>query len=291
VTEFAGSSTLLKDVIWKPGQYDTSALSGITDPAAFVQALLAAGYPRDGTMQALLRKWIPMPPAVAARGVPEQAFYNNLAAYKADLTAAGFVLDTAGFIADLNERVVMPLQRAQAMVDSQPYLTRLLSTVSPAEMTRDPIFALNGDLPDVSNLHVAKASGVCQTDGTIMDLRLQLEDGQTLSLPGVTSLYGNMPWPYAAGSAVKRIELVGPSGPPVAVAGSDVVRLDSALDSLPPQVVRGMAASATGKLAGGDSGCGCALSPRTPGGLASLAGAAAAGLLLSLRRRGRRNRR
>src|SRR5439155_8382956 len=34
VTEFAGASSLLKDAIWKAGQYDTSKLAGITDPAA-----------------------------------------------------------------------------------------------------------------------------------------------------------------------------------------------------------------------------------------------------------------
>ena len=289
VTEFAGAAALLKDSIWKPGQYDTSLLSGITDPAALVQALLSGGYPRDGTMQALLRKWIPMPPAVAARGTPESAFYNNLAAYKADLDAAGFVLDTAGFVADLNERVVMPLQRAQAMVDGQPYLTRLLSTVSPDEMTRDPIFALNGDLPDVSNVHVAKASGACQTDGTVKNLSLLLEDGQTLSLTGVTTLYSNGPWPYAGGSAVRQIELVGPSGPPVTVLASDVARLDTALDSLPPKMVRDMAAqSSATTAAGGDTGCGCALSPLEPASLASLAAAAAAGLFLSARRRRQR---
>src|SRR5450432_1935574 len=143
VTEFAGSSTLMKEAIYKAGQYDTSQLAGITDPAVLIQALLSGGYPRDATMQALLRTWIPMPPAVAARGVTEQAFYNNVHMYQADLDAAGFVLDINGFIADLQTRVVMPLQRAQTMFDSQPYLTRLLSTVSPDEMTRDPIFTLN----------------------------------------------------------------------------------------------------------------------------------------------------
>jgi hypothetical protein len=290
VTEFAGASTLLKDRIWAAGQYDTSMLSGITDPAALVQALLVGGYPRDGSMQALLRKWIPMPAAVAARGITESAFYNNLTAYQADLDAAGFVLNTAGFIADLEERVVMPLQRAQAMVDGQPYLTRLLSTVSPDEMTRDPIFVLNGDLPDVSNLHVAKASGVCQTDGTVRNLSLQLEDGRTLPLDGVTSLLGNGVWPYAGVPAARSIELVGPSGAPVPVAASDVGRLDTALDTLPPQIVRGMAAQSTPTPmpGGGDGGCGCTLSPRGPAGLASLALAAVAGLFLAARRRRQR---
>src|SRR5205807_1172535 len=80
VTEFAGSSALLKDAIYRAGQYDTSKLAGITDPAVLIQTLLTQGYPRDATMQALLRKWIPMPASVAAQGVMERDFYNNVGA-------------------------------------------------------------------------------------------------------------------------------------------------------------------------------------------------------------------
>jgi len=287
VTEFAGASSLLKGSVAKPGQYDTSTLSGITDPATLVQTLLQNGYPRDSTMQGLLRKWIPMPAALVASGVTESQFYNNLTAYKADLDAVGYVLDTAGFIADLEERVVMPLERAQAMIDSQPYLTRLLSTVSPEEMTRDPIFSFNSDLPDVSNIHVAKASGTCQTDGTINNLVLTLEDGRMLPIDGATRLYNaTTPWPYAGGSAVKSIELIGPTGPPIPVLASDVSHLDTALDSLSPQVVRAMAAQATVGGTGG-GGCGCSLSPRASAGFTPLLSAGLGGMFIWLRRRRR----
>lgn len=280
VTEFAGPSTLLKDAIWKPAQYDVTNLAGITDPAALVQALLSAGYPRDGTMQALLRKWIPIPDAVVARGVTEMAFYNNLSAYEADLAAVGFVLDTAGFIADLQERVLLPLQRAQEMIDGQPYLTRLLSTVSPPEMTRDPVFVMNPDAPDVSNVHTAKAFGMCQSDGSVIDLNIQLEDGRIIVLPGMTRLYNTtVPWTGGADApAAQRVELVGPSGAPVAVASGDVARLDTALDKLSPAIVRGMAATTTPKT----SGCACELSSGGASGSANLSASAgtAMGLLL-----------
>jgi hypothetical protein len=287
VTEFAGASSLLKGSVAKPGQYDTSTLSGITDPATLVQTLLQNGYPRDSTMQGLLRKWIPMPAALVASGVTESQFYNNLSAYKPDLDAVGYVLDTAGFIADLDERVVMPLERAQAMIDSQPYLTRLLSTVSPEEMTRDPIFSFNSDLPDVSNIHVAKATGTCQTDGTIKNLVLTLEDGRMLPIDGISRLYNTTtPWPYAGGSAVKSIELIGPTGPPVPVRASDVSHLDTALDSQSPQMVRAMAAQATVGGTGG-GGCGCALSPLASAGLMPLLSVGLGGMFMWLRRRRR----
>jgi MYXO-CTERM domain-containing protein len=287
VTEFAGSSALMKDVIWKPGRYDTAGLRTITDPAALVQALLSAGFPRDATMQALLRKWIPMPASVSARGVTEQQFYNNLSAYRADLDAAGFVLDAVGFANELDERVVLPLQHAQAMFDTQPYLTRMLSTVSPAEMTRDPLFVLNPSLPDVSNVHVAKAFGMCLPDGTVGNLTLQLEDGQVLGIDGNTRFYGNTPWPYTAGSAARRVELIGPTGAPITVQPADIVAIDRALDSTPSGAVRGMVPAApTGNNA---DGCGCGVGPGRGGGAAFWLGLAAAVLGVAARRRRRRS--
>ena len=284
VTEFAGSSALMKEVIWKPGRYDTTALRTITDPAALLQALLTAGFPRDATMQALLRKWIPMPASVSDRGITEQQFYNNLGTYRADLDAVGFVLDAAGFAAELDERVVMPLRQAQAMFDAQPYLTRMLSTVSPAEMTRDPLFVLNAELPDVSNVHLAKAFGMCQSDGTISNLLLQLEDGRVLGIDGDVRLYsGNTPWPYAAGPAARRVELVGSTGQPITVQAADVVAIDRALDSMPSSTVRGMvpAAAPTGTA----DGCGCTLGGQGRGATAAWCSLAVAMLGIAARRR------
>ena len=291
VTEFAGSSALMAGAIYRPGQYDTTRLAGITDPAVLAQTLLNDGYPRDGTMKALLRKWIPMPQSVADRGVTEQQFYNNLSAYEADLQAVGFALNTAGFIAELQQRVITPLQQAQAMFDAQPYLTRLLSTVSPDEMTRDPIFTLNGELPDVSNQHVAHGFGTCQSDGTIANLRIELEDGQVLTFDGPQRLYGGTMWPYAgSGSPASRIELVGATGQPVPVAPAQVASLDQALDTLPPDVVRDMATTGAPAHASGGGGCGCRIGAQPPRELPLLAGlgAAVVGAFALGRRRRRR---
>jgi MYXO-CTERM domain-containing protein len=273
VTEFAGSSAILKGAVYGAGQFDTAKLAGITDPGVLVQTLLQMGYPRDATMQALLRKWIPMPEAVKARGVTEQQFYGNVSMYKADLDAAGYVLDTAGFIADLQERVIMPLQRAQTMFDTQPYLTRLLSTVSPAEMTRDPIFVLNKDLPDVSNIHRAKATGTCQGGG-VKGMKVELTDGRVIDVGDVEQILwsGNNPWPASAAPSAGRIELVGPGGAAVSVPRADVTSLDVALDTMSPEIVRTLPGSGVGPgtgAAGSDGGpsgggaksgggCGCA---------------------------------
>jgi hypothetical protein len=288
VTEFAGATTAFKNAIYQAGRYDTTKLAGITDPAVLIQTLLNMGYPRDATMQALLRKWIPMPTSVAERGVTEREFYNNVGGYKADLDAAGYVLDTAGFINDLQMRVITPLQKAQAMVDAQPYLTRLLSTVSPEEMTRDPIFTMNGELPDVSNVHVAKATASsCANDGTATNVVLELEDGRHIAVGDVKTVY-NAPWTYGQGlPAAQRIELVGPSGSgaPVVVSHADVAGVDQALDSMLPEVVREIPPKNPQTTSGG---CACALDGRARGGaIAAALLALGAALFARSRRRSR----
>lgn len=50
----------------------------------------------------------------------------------------------------------------QALIDRAPYTTRLYSTLSAAEMTVDPVFVFNPDLPEVSN--VQQASRVIECD-------------------------------------------------------------------------------------------------------------------------------
>jgi hypothetical protein len=290
VTEFAGSSAFMKDVIYPPGHYDTTKLAGITDPAMLISALLVGGYPRDASMQALLRKWIPMPAAVAARGVTEQQFYNNVSLYKADLDAVGYVLDINGFIADLQTRLILPLQKAQAMFDAQPYLTRLLSTVSPEEMTRDPIFTLNAELPDVSNEHVAKADGICMPDGTATNVTLLLEDGRRIAIGDLPRIYGASPWTYGQTlPAAQHIELVGPSGGAVAIAPANVATIDTALDTMLPEIVRAMPGLTPPAASGGGGGCACAIGGRERAGAAAglLLGLGAGALLLSRRRRRR----
>ena len=59
----------------------------------------------------------------------------------------------------------------QARSAEQPYLTRLNTYIDPAEMTVDPVFGFDGDLPDVSN--VRDASGL---DG-LYDCQRAGEDG------------------------------------------------------------------------------------------------------------------
>jgi hypothetical protein len=55
------------------------------------------------------------------------------------------------FVDDLLAVVITPLRETQALFSEYGTLTRLYTTLSASEMTRDPVFDFNPDLPQVSN--------------------------------------------------------------------------------------------------------------------------------------------
>ena len=292
VTEYAGPSAIAKNQIYAPGRLSTVGFIGITDPSDVMQQFAAAQFPRDASLMALLREFIPMPPALAAQGVDERSFYNNIAQYEPQLN--GFAVDSVALVKALEDRVVTPLKEAQALFDEHPYLTRLMSTVSPSEMNRDPLFHLNPDLPNVSNVHMAKVSGMCSnSNGQIKNLKLTLEDGQVLDL-GDTALFNGGPWKFETKlPRAKSIELVGASGQTVRLKRTEVKRIDEELNKELPEVVRQRILANGDNIPpgpivtdSGDSGCSCNLqhaSTRSP-----LAVFALLGLALQLLRRRRR---
>ncbi|MCC6620981.1 MAG: DUF2330 domain-containing protein [Deltaproteobacteria bacterium] len=235
VTEYAGPASITKDILYREGQYDLAALERTTDPAAFVMLLLTQGFPRDALMQKLLRQFIPMPQALVDQGVTEQQFYNNLEGYSEHL--AGQPFDPAGFVDALEERVITPMRDTQALFDAHPKLTRLYTTVSEDEMNRDPVFAENPDLEDVSNVHTAQGEVTC--DGsTLTKVSLTLPDGSIIDyLPKDTWPYVELPPELVDEPAAARIELVGRTGPGVLVDPAAVGGIDAVLDTQAPEDV------------------------------------------------------
>ena len=67
-----------------------------------------------------------------------------------------------------------------------PYLTRLYTTLSADEMEIDPIFSINPDMDDVSNIHVAEAEVTCDDRGGITVEEITLADGRTYDAADAT---------------------------------------------------------------------------------------------------------
>ena len=83
--------------------------------------------------------------------------------------------DTEGLADALEEQVVAPSHHAAALVQEFPYLTRMYTTLSPAEMTRDPLFSEMPSLPEVDNVWSATRFSRC--DGPD---RVELDSGPVI---------------------------------------------------------------------------------------------------------------
>ena len=267
VTEYAGSSDFLAKSLWWEGRFDVDKLSTKTDPESFLMELLNQGFPRDAQMQGLIKKHIPKPDDVPPGCETDQEFYTWNLEECLQHMPEGWTFDPAAFIADLEERVIGALQEAQAIFDQHGYLTRLKTTVSPDEMTRDPFFAFNPELEDVSNIHQASASGDCDPDtGTVSNVMITLENGETITIEGEVQMWGGgaLPEDYAADEpAASKIMLMSESGPGQEVGRSRAGELDSRLDSEDPSMVQSdleagvydEPAVSSGGGSGGGGGC------------------------------------
>jgi hypothetical protein len=177
VTEYAGPSSIMSGLLYRPGQFNLAALQAITDPARYFEALPVA---RTGQVLNVFRRWFPEPQALVNQGVPDAQFYNCLDCYRSYWQGQAF--DPVGMTNDLDTLIFQPLQHAQSLFDRFPYLTRLYTRISPPEMTRDPTFTFNPDMPPVSNVHVAEGYLSCNLQNG--PIELVLPDGRTLWLNG-----------------------------------------------------------------------------------------------------------
>jgi MYXO-CTERM domain-containing protein len=102
-----------------------------------------------------------------------------------------------------------PLEATAALFEAHPYVTRLYTTMSADEMTVDPMFDFNAELPDLSNQHTAEQVIECGDDIFFGDAfwRVELADGRVVR--GRTGV-----WPFVLGDmpANTRTLRVGTTG-------------------------------------------------------------------------------
>jgi len=200
VTEFAGAS----DTVNQSGIYSEAWNADVFVDAAPEQVIniLFQGQGLGfcgGTCQfghplllALLRQYLPAP-----QDMDEAEFWGSLAqsAELADLIDQQ-AWDGAAFAADFDERIIAPGLNAVELLDTWPYLTRMYTTISGAEMTVDPIFHPHPDLADVPASRVATRTYRCEEDGG--GSIVLLPDGREVFLPNEDSDWPDfgdmMPW-------------------------------------------------------------------------------------------------
>ncbi len=147
-------------------------LTAITDDATFV-ASLAGGFVFSRTkVLEMLRRHLPLPEG-------ESEFVYQVP----ELLAGLFTSDVlsaarADIVTELNDTVIVPLSETLAVFDGDPYMTRLYTTLSADEMTLDPTFSFNPDLPDQGLDRNATLEASCSVFSSRWTLTLRAGTGR-----------------------------------------------------------------------------------------------------------------
>ena len=208
VTEMAGDASPLGEVIWQ--DWEAELWEGIrgqdwTDrEGELLDNVLQFGG-LDGMLDVILAHIDP------PEGVSEEEFRACPFCYvdRSPSDIADF--EPEAFLAQVEADVILPIVETQALFEDSPYVTRLYTTMSAHEMTMDPVFDFNGDLPDISNAHTADRIIECSpsVERFAAPWRIELDDGQIIRGEGNN-------WPFATDAenmpANARIVRVGNAG-------------------------------------------------------------------------------
>lgn len=80
-TDFSGSTAPFRGLLWSEGRYNLDALQGITDPEAYVQALIGQGFPGSAAMLTFLIENVLEPAAAISAGIDPQSYDNCMSCY------------------------------------------------------------------------------------------------------------------------------------------------------------------------------------------------------------------
>jgi MYXO-CTERM domain-containing protein len=199
VTEYAGPSSVIQTFNINPGWSSAPFAGFIDSPIGVIEELelqsLLSCDPEWGTecnfihplIAPILEEYIPVPD-----GLEANEFYDCLSCFAPQINLAAW--NAAGFVQKLDERIINPAVNAVALVEQNPYLTRLYTTISPLEMNADPIFKVNASLPEVPAIRLAAQTNHCDGSASVV-----LPDGREVYFPDSSSMswpdFGDeMPW-------------------------------------------------------------------------------------------------
>jgi hypothetical protein len=160
-TTYAGEPSLY----WSCDLYQPEGLDALTGALAWFQALPYHGFSRDPELINVLRQHVPAPD-----GVDELSFYNSPYDYPYEWAQLDATFDPVAATEDLVLRIVEPCERVDQMLTDSPYVTRMVSLISPEEMVVDPVFGFNPELPEVDRRLDATLVYDCETEQATLDL-------------------------------------------------------------------------------------------------------------------------
>lgn len=258
VTEFAGPADIMRNQLLFAGA-DTSALEAAETLPAMLIGLDNIGL-RDTEPDVLLtlRAHVPMPQGLMGfpngnclqcqgcdwaeeqcvqMGLPndthettEDEFYAFLWYWWDEANRQGKPLDIdeVALKKALLEEVVEPLRRIESLFSRSRTLTRFFAMMSPNEMTRDPIFAFNPDLPDVSNFKTSTWDLIeCGSD----QVRVTYPDGlqEMATCSNCQFGFGSVPARFDV-PVLRFGEVLDEEGPPIPFHPDQAGELDTLLN-------------------------------------------------------------
>jgi hypothetical protein len=174
VTEMAAPASQVRRAIWSPADEEAFTLLSSQSYEDGLDALLAAREHYAG--------WDGWHEAVTAAttlpdGVTIEALERNPEQHR------GVVLvDVATLLERIAADVVAPVTDAAALLFEGPYLTRFYTRIDPDEMTVDPSFDYDAELPLSSNVHVARQILECGPERSRDEApwRIELPEGDLI---------------------------------------------------------------------------------------------------------------
>lgn len=227
VTEYAGSAVGAQTRIGPAarfGEQDRLVLQ--TSITGFVQHMQTFDYPAVA-LRGILQPLLDVPDEALDSITDQSSFFGptddqqywevfrEYAARNSDLE-----FDPVALADEIWTRVILPTQEAIGFLGDFRYVTRLLTTLDPEEMTKDPAFSFNPDLPDVSNVHTATQINHCNgapNELILNDGRIYLsDDDQVFAVAPKAGI------PFAS-----TVEILGQEGPPQIVTDNRGLLADS----------------------------------------------------------------
>jgi len=180
VTEFAGSAEIADRLIFTENDATNWEFIQQTDWSGNERGLVVAAW--NNYAAGFSGPWDGWPETINGffGGLSQQERDDIIGCAPCDEQVIPDSFDAAAFISELEENVIKPMQETQDILDARPYMTRMYTTMSAAEMTVDPVFDFNADLPDVSNQHTADRIIECTPDVFQFEApwRVELPSGQ-----------------------------------------------------------------------------------------------------------------
>ena len=250
VTEYADQTSTLAEVVWssfEETEWQSYRSTVFQDFAQLFDTMYFRYGPWDGFWDAV-RATVTLPAGVAFAD-----FQLCPNCYSAQLQ-----FSPATFIQAIEDQVIEPVRLMQRLLLSRPYVSRLYTTMSAADMTVDPLFTFNPDLPTVSNLHTAERIIECNSNVLRSEAPWRIELPQGGVIRGAPSPGGGLAWPTATQDQPSNARILRQSE-----SGSGVVVEDNTdqiammLDAYNSTVPRpGMGGSGTGGTGatGGNAG-------------------------------------